>query len=355
MMTFHGVDPGARHRVRSRDAQSGDHDGAAAQAARLRGPDRHRRDGHERRARRASPSARRPQVGPTIGRELRRDQEQHWHRRSVQARDRRRRGRPAHAERRSRRRSTPSSRRSGGTLHAGARRLVGAPRPRDQASHARPRSAPRSSASTACARSSATRRTLQSRRALPRSGRSRWRRTRSASFRSRAARSTAARSSRSPSRRRTDLPAGATFNAELARVDPALRDRARLSRRSGAELRATVRCCRFGRRRDRELVSVDGHERRERRARRSRSRSSCATLAQRHPRTVLVAFGNPYLLQQVPAVSTYLVAWGGFPVSQAAAARALIGVAPITGRLPISIPPLLRFGAGEDRSMVVRP
>ena len=78
-------------------------------------------------------------------------------------------------------------------------------------------------------------------------------------------------------------------------------------------------------------------------------------LVQRHPRTIVVAFGNPYLLQQVPAVSTYLVGWGGFPVSQAAAARALSGVAPIGGRLPISIPPLLRFGTGQDRSMVVRP
>jgi hypothetical protein len=68
-----------------------------------------------------------------------------------------------------------------------------------------------------------------------------------------------------------------------------------------------------------------------------------------------VAFGNPYLLQQVPAVSTYLVGWGGFPVSQAAAARALVGVSPIGGRLPISIPPLLRIGTGEDRSVVVRP
>jgi len=69
----------------------------------------------------------------------------------------------------------------------------------------------------------------------------------------------------------------------------------------------------------------------------------------RHPRTVLVAFGNPYLLQQTPGVSGYMVAWGGFPVSQAAAARALVGAAPVSGRLPISIPPLLRYGDGIDR------
>ena len=79
------------------------------------------------------------------------------------------------------------------------------------------------------------------------------------------------------------------------------------------------------------------------------------TLVQRHPRTIIVAFGNPYLLQQVPSASTYVVAWGGFPVSQAAAAHALLGSAPVGGRLPISIPPLLRFGAGEDRAVTARP
>jgi beta-N-acetylhexosaminidase len=73
------------------------------------------------------------------------------------------------------------------------------------------------------------------------------------------------------------------------------------------------------------------------------------TLARRHPRMILAAFGNPYLLQQVPDVSTYLVAWGGFDVSQAAAARALVGAAPISGRLPITIPPLLPFGTGLER------
>jgi hypothetical protein len=64
---------------------------------------------------------------------------------------------------------------------------------------------------------------------------------------------------------------------------------------------------------------------------------------------MLVNFGNPYLYQQVPEVSTYLIAWGGFPVSQRAAAMALLGSNAITGRLPISIPPLLPLGAGEMR------
>lgn len=73
------------------------------------------------------------------------------------------------------------------------------------------------------------------------------------------------------------------------------------------------------------------------------------SLTQRGRRPIVIAFGNPYLLLQLPWVSTYLVAWGGFPVSQVAAARALNGTAAITGRLPISIPPYAVRGAGEER------
>lgn len=72
-------------------------------------------------------------------------------------------------------------------------------------------------------------------------------------------------------------------------------------------------------------------------------------LVNRNPRTVVVAFGNPYFHQQVPFVPAYLLAWGGFQPSQRAAAHALLGAAPITGRLPISIPPALRLGDGESR------
>lgn len=73
------------------------------------------------------------------------------------------------------------------------------------------------------------------------------------------------------------------------------------------------------------------------------------TLVSRGRKPIVVAFGNPYLMQQLPWIGTYLVAWGGFPVSQVAAARALTGVAPITGRLPISIPPYVAIGVGEER------
>ena len=76
------------------------------------------------------------------------------------------------------------------------------------------------------------------------------------------------------------------------------------------------------------------------------------SLQRRNPRTVLVNFGNPYLYQQVPDVAAYLVAWGGFPVSQRAAAQALLGLNPISGQLPITIPPSLPIGTGEMRASI---
>jgi beta-N-acetylhexosaminidase len=61
---------------------------------------------------------------------------------------------------------------------------------------------------------------------------------------------------------------------------------------------------------------------------------------------IVVTFGNPYLLQQLPRVGTYFVAWGGAPASQSAAAHALMGDAAISGHLPISIPPYVARGTG---------
>jgi beta-N-acetylhexosaminidase len=76
------------------------------------------------------------------------------------------------------------------------------------------------------------------------------------------------------------------------------------------------------------------------------------TLVQRGRKPIVVAFGNPYLLQQLPSIGTYLVAWGGFPVSQTAAARALLGSSAISGHLPISIPPYATRGTGIERAPV---
>jgi beta-N-acetylhexosaminidase len=73
------------------------------------------------------------------------------------------------------------------------------------------------------------------------------------------------------------------------------------------------------------------------------------TLAADGGRVVAVSFGSPYVIGFYPSAPAYLLAWGGAEVSQRAAARALAGQTPITGRLPVSIPPLFSRGDGLQR------
>ncbi|MEN8376846.1 MAG: glycoside hydrolase family 3 N-terminal domain-containing protein, partial [Gemmatimonadota bacterium] len=61
---------------------------------------------------------------------------------------------------------------------------------------------------------------------------------------------------------------------------------------------------------------------------------------------VVTSFGSPYLLQRIPSAGTYVIAWGQEPVTQRAAAAALLGERPIEGTLPISIPPFAEVGDG---------
>jgi beta-N-acetylhexosaminidase len=68
-------------------------------------------------------------------------------------------------------------------------------------------------------------------------------------------------------------------------------------------------------------------------------------------RTVLVSEGTPYMIYETPRVTSYLLAWSTDPVTERAVARALAGVAPITGRLPISIPPRYSRGWGVHRRL----
>jgi beta-N-acetylhexosaminidase len=65
--------------------------------------------------------------------------------------------------------------------------------------------------------------------------------------------------------------------------------------------------------------------------------------------TLLLSLGSPYILQQVPNAGSYMVAWTPNPAMENAVARALAGAEPITGRLPISIPPMLRLGEGIQK------
>lgn len=64
---------------------------------------------------------------------------------------------------------------------------------------------------------------------------------------------------------------------------------------------------------------------------------------------IAVSLGSPYLLDNFPSVPAYLLAWDTGPAAETAAARALLGAAPIAGRLPVSLPPYHRAGEGLDR------
>jgi beta-N-acetylhexosaminidase len=64
---------------------------------------------------------------------------------------------------------------------------------------------------------------------------------------------------------------------------------------------------------------------------------------------VAVSFGTPYLLRDLPFLKTYVAAYGGQPVTQVAAARALFGEAAFSGRLPVTIPGIAKRGDGIQR------
>jgi hypothetical protein len=67
--------------------------------------------------------------------------------------------------------------------------------------------------------------------------------------------------------------------------------------------------------------------------------------------TILVSLGNPYLITRLPEVGSYIIGWRSNPIIEQAVARALAGAAPITGHLPISIPPNYPRGWGLQRQL----
>ncbi|MDQ2774194.1 MAG: hypothetical protein M3Y57_04585 [Acidobacteriota bacterium] len=62
----------------------------------------------------------------------------------------------------------------------------------------------------------------------------------------------------------------------------------------------------------------------------------------------LISLGNPYLLRDFPAVSSYMATFSPASSSEAAAAKAILGQIPINGKLPVSIPGFAKIGEGLD-------
>ncbi len=65
---------------------------------------------------------------------------------------------------------------------------------------------------------------------------------------------------------------------------------------------------------------------------------------------VVVAGGNPYQIRQMAAIPTYLVTYGRGEALERAAARALVGVNAITGKVPVSLPGYFTRGNGLERA-----
>ncbi len=65
---------------------------------------------------------------------------------------------------------------------------------------------------------------------------------------------------------------------------------------------------------------------------------------------VIIAMGNPYLLRAFPKVNGYLATYSTAPSSEVAAVRALYGDIAITGKLPVTIPGLAKYGDGIQLS-----
>jgi beta-N-acetylhexosaminidase len=65
-------------------------------------------------------------------------------------------------------------------------------------------------------------------------------------------------------------------------------------------------------------------------------------------RTVVLAMGNPYVVQDFPAIQSYLCAFSNADVSETAAVKAIFGEIPIGGHLPVSIPGIASRGQGIE-------
>ena len=67
-------------------------------------------------------------------------------------------------------------------------------------------------------------------------------------------------------------------------------------------------------------------------------------------RTAVLAMGNPYVIQNFPAIQNYVCAFSNASVSETAAVKAMFGEIPIRGHLPVTIPGIASRGEGMERT-----
>ena len=66
-------------------------------------------------------------------------------------------------------------------------------------------------------------------------------------------------------------------------------------------------------------------------------------------RTVVLSMGNPYMVQDFPAIQNYVCAFSNATVSETAVVKAIFGEIPIGGHLPVAIPGVASRGDGLER------
>lgn len=145
--------------------------------------------------------------------------------------------------------------------------------------------------------------------------------------------------------RRTDLAAGQTFNATLAKQSPATRTEFVMSddpavnypRLAAMADSADVTVVSSYVGQSWNVTSVSAPQ---------AFADWLAGLVAKGRKVVVVSFGNPYLLSQIPTTPTYVVGWDGANVSQQSAAQVITGLLPASGHLPITIPPVAKRGDG---------
>jgi beta-N-acetylhexosaminidase len=69
-------------------------------------------------------------------------------------------------------------------------------------------------------------------------------------------------------------------------------------------------------------------------------------------KTVVVAMGNPYFVEDFPEIQNYLCTFSNTTVSETSAIKALFGEIPISGHLPVTIPRVADRGQGLSRSQI---
>jgi beta-N-acetylhexosaminidase len=67
-------------------------------------------------------------------------------------------------------------------------------------------------------------------------------------------------------------------------------------------------------------------------------------------KTVVVAFGSPYIAADFPEIENYLCAYSNVPTSESAVVQALYGQMAIQGHLPVTIPGFAPRGTGIQKS-----